>query len=75
MGKESGEIDPGVVRQLVRVSDGRIGAVVANDRADGVVRDHCDLFFGQIEENGDPKIEQLYMADDWEVIPISVRGK
>ena len=66
-----GTMETGVVRQLVKVSDGRVGAITANDRAGGVLRGHCDLFFGEIDEDGKPIIEQLCMSDDWEAIPVS----
>jgi len=64
-------METGVVRQLIKVSDGRIGAITANDRAGGVLRGHCDLFFGEIGEDGQPVIEQLCQQDDWEVMPVT----
>ncbi len=62
-----------VIRQFVKVSDGRIGVVIANEVSGGVFRGHCDMWFGEIGENG-PIIEQLFVGDDWETVeaPIGI---
>jgi hypothetical protein len=61
----------GQVRQFVRVSDGRIGAVIAGEGAGGVYRGHCDLWFGIVAE-GVPVVEQLCIDEDWEEIPAPI---
>lgn len=57
------------VRQFVRVSDGRIGVVIANETCGGVFRSHCDMWFGLLSaDRKEPVIEQLLVGDDWETI-------
>ena len=58
----------GEVRQFVKVSDGRIGTVMANDGCGGVFRGHCDLWFGGFLADGTPLVEQLFVAKDWELV-------
>jgi len=58
-------MDTGKVRQFVRVSDGRVGVVIANETCGGVFRGHCDLWFGEFDANGNPKVLQLPVEDDW----------
>lgn len=65
MGKK---IDTSTVRQFVRVDDGRIGVVIANESAGGVYRGHCDMWFGKFLEDGSPLVEQLLVTDNWKAI-------
>lgn len=66
----------GEVRQFVKVSDGRIGVVMANETCGGVLRGHCDMWFGEFalkferEDRceGVPKVERLLVEDDWKAI-------
>lgn len=69
-------MDTGQVRQFVRVSDGRIGVVIANDHSGGVFRGHCDMWFGSLQKNGDPHVEQLLVSKGWKEIeaPIGDTG-
>jgi hypothetical protein len=71
-------MNTGQVRQFVRVSDGRIGVVMANETCGGVFRGHCDMWFGAITiAGGVPIVEQLPVQDDWEEIkaPLGVHKK
>jgi len=66
-------MDTGKVRQFVKVSDGRIGVVMANETCGGVLRGHCDVWFGDFVRNEDnkvvePLVEQLLVEPDWEVV-------
>lgn len=61
-------MDTGQVRQFVRVSDGRIGVVIANDTCGGVLRGHCDMWFGCLSDAGEPIVEQLLVQASWEEI-------
>jgi len=61
-------MDTGVVRQFVKVTDGRVGAVIANDVCGGVLRGHCDVWFGEFGPNDDPFVEQLLVTDNWETV-------
>lgn len=67
----------GQVRQFVRVSDGRIGVVIANETAGGVYRGHCDVWFGRLSDDRKPVVEQLLVQDDWEEIeaPLGIHKK
>ena len=60
-------MDTGQVRQFVKVSDGRIGVVMANELAGGVFRGHCDMWFGE-SRDGQPHVEQLLVEENWEEI-------
>lgn len=60
-------METGQVRQFVKVSDGRIGVVIANELSGGVLRGHCDMWFGELK-NGQPHVEQLLVSEDWEEI-------
>ena len=55
------------LRQFVKVSDGRIGCVIANDACGGVFRGHCDVWFGEFAD-GKPVVRQLCVMDDWESV-------
>lgn len=55
------------LRDFVKVSDGRIGLIVANDSGGGVFRGHYDLWFGKIKD-GKPVVEQLCRQKDWELV-------
>jgi hypothetical protein len=55
------------MRHFVKLPDGRIGLIVANDSCGGVYRGHYDLWFGEVK-NGIPVVEQLCGRDDWQVI-------
>ena len=61
-------MDTGETRQFIQVTDGRIGAIIANDRSGGVLRGHCDIWFGAFTNDSKPLIEQLLVEDEWEVI-------
>lgn len=61
-------METGVVRQFVKVTDGRIGAIIANDSCGGVFRGHCDVWFGEIGEDDQPVVEQLCVDNRWQVI-------
>jgi len=61
-------MDTGKVRQFVRVSDGRIGVVIANETCGGVFRGHCDMWFGDLTDHGEPIVEQLLVQASWEEI-------
>lgn len=69
-------LNAGKVRQFIRISDGRIGVVMANDRAGGVFRGHCDLWFGELE-NGLPRVELHCVSDGWVVVecPLGISAK
>jgi hypothetical protein len=62
------KIDTSTVRQFVRVTDRRIGVVIANESAGGVYRGHCDMWFGRFHEDGTPIVEQLLVTKEWETI-------
>jgi hypothetical protein len=47
--------------------DGKIAIVVANDKAGGVMRGHCDVWFGEMKPDGEPKVEQLLVTDGWKI--------
>lgn len=53
---------------FVRVSDGRIGIIVASDRNGGVFKGHNDIWFGEFKDDGTPKIEQLCVMSNWATI-------
>lgn len=53
---------------FIRVLDGRIGLVVANDQCGGVCRGHCDIWFGAKTADGSPIIEQLCVSEDWKEV-------
>lgn len=61
-------METGRVRQFIKVSDGRIGVVMANEMAGGVYRGHCDLWFGQFKKDGSPIIEQLCINENWTTV-------
>lgn len=66
-------IDMKKVRQFVKVSDGRIGVVMAGEGSGGVFRGHCDIWFGEFNsETGAPLVEQLCIFDDWEEVDCSL---
>ncbi len=58
----------GEIRQFVKVPDGRIGTIIANDRGGGVLRGHCDVWFGGFTSESTPVVEQLLVTKEWEVI-------
>lgn len=60
-------MDTGQVRQFVKVSDGRIGVVMANELSGGVFRGHCDMWFGEFKD-GQPHVEQLLVVENWEEV-------
>lgn len=67
----SDHINTKKVRQFVKVSDGRIGVIMANETCGGVFRGHCDVWFGDIGYNDKdeiPVVEQLCVNDDWEEV-------
>lgn len=55
------------LRDFVKVSDGRIGLIVANDLGGGVLRGHADMWFGEVKDDA-PVVEQLCVNDDWVVV-------
>lgn len=61
-------MDIGEVRQLVKVSDGRIGVVMGNEDCGGVFRGCCNMWFGQFTEDGKALVEMLLVGDDWDTI-------
>jgi hypothetical protein len=64
-------VDTNKIRQFVRVSDGRIGVVIANEECGGVFRGHCDVWFGMLVGPAlkpEPLVEQLCVREDWEVV-------
>jgi hypothetical protein len=61
-------LDVGKVRQFVKVSSGKIGVVMANEKSGGVFRGHCDLWFGEIDPDGNPIVRQMCIMDDWKTI-------
>lgn len=70
-------MDIGEVRQLVKVSDGRIGVVMANDDCGGVYRGHCNMWFGEFTQDGEAVVEMLLVGGDWKTIkcPIGKSGQ
>ncbi len=61
-------MDIGEVRQLVKVSDGRVGVVMANEDCGGVFRGHCNMWFGEFTKDGEALVEMILVGDDWETI-------
>lgn len=61
-------MDTKQVRQFVKVTDGRIGVVIANETSGGVFRGHCDMWFGNFNNDGTPLVEQLLVTNDWKEI-------
>ena len=47
------------LRDFIRMDDGRLGLIVANDLNGGVFRGHADIWFGATELDGTPHVEQL----------------
>lgn len=60
-------MDTGQVRQFVKIGE-RIGVVIANETAGGVFRGHCDIWFGEINPEGNPIVRQLLVTNEWEEI-------
>lgn len=58
----------GEVRQFVKITDGRTGAIITNESGGGVLRGHCDIWFGAFSGDGKPVVEQLLIEKEWEVI-------
>lgn len=50
------------LRDFIRMDDGRLGLIVANDLQGGVLRGHADVWFGGTEPDGLPDVEQLPVA-------------
>jgi hypothetical protein len=48
--------------------DGKVGVVIANDQSGGVMRGHCDVWFGELKPDGQPKVVQLLVTDKWKVL-------
>lgn len=55
------------LRDFVSI-DGKTAVVIANDHAGGVLRGHCDVWFGDFKPNGEPNVQQLRVTDGWKVI-------
>ncbi len=52
------------LRDFVRLPNGRLGLIVANDSCGGVFRGHYAIWFGEIRD-GKPVVEQICGAPDW----------
>ncbi len=59
---------------FVKVSNGRVGTIVANDSCGGVFRGHCNVWFGETGADGKPVVEQLLYGDDWTYIEETIRS-
>lgn len=55
------------LRDFVKLPDGRIGLIVANDSCGGVFRGHYDIWFGECKD-GIPVVEQLCQTNLWELV-------
>ena len=60
------------LRDFVKLPDGRLGVIVANDSCGGVFRGHYDVWFGEVKY-GVPVVEQLF-PKDWVAVvrPIGI---
>lgn len=53
----------GQLRDFVKLSSGRVGAIVFNDQCGGVFRGHAEVWFGKFDARGIPVLEQVGLLD------------
>jgi hypothetical protein len=55
------------LRDFVSIG-GKVAVIIANSQSGGVLRGHCDVWFGDLKPNGEPNVQQLPVTDDWKLI-------
>lgn len=55
------------LRDFVSIG-GKTAVIIANDHSGGVLRGHCDVWFGDLKPNGEPNVLQLKVTNDWKLI-------